>query len=173
MISGACHESNVLHSARPSCLFARFTGRRADPQSQIPGRARAGGRFGRTIDLADFSKPMSLEEALSVLQAKLKSKGKDLPVRINHEAFEEENPDAEKVIDTQKKTLFLLKPGARTLPSMVAVPLPFVDFRKPTPKVSSLAGDRNRSTPKGWPFPMFGTTPFVTGSLGWAPAIWL
>src|SRR5207249_384004 len=35
-----------------------------------------------------------------------------------------------------KKTLFLLKPGARTLPSIVTVPLPLIDFRKPMPKVS-------------------------------------
>ena len=70
-------------------------------KARAPGVRELADALDETIDLTDFSKPMSLKEAMSVLQANLKSQGKELPVRINHEAFEEENPDAEKVIDTE------------------------------------------------------------------------
>jgi hypothetical protein len=66
-------------------------------------------RLDETIALADFAKPMPLNEALSLLQAKLKSRNKDLPIRLNHEAFEEENPDAEKVSDTPIRFPAILK----------------------------------------------------------------
>jgi len=93
-------------------LLAFSLASRADEpirKAKSPGVRELADVLDETIDLADFSKPMSLKDALTVLQAKLKSKGKDLPVRVNHEAFKEENPDAEKVSDTEIRFPGILK----------------------------------------------------------------
>ena len=46
---------------------------------------------------------MNLKEALALFMEKFAAKGKDLPILVDVQAFEEENPDAEKVYDTVVK----------------------------------------------------------------------
>jgi tetratricopeptide (TPR) repeat protein len=59
-----------------------------------------------TIDMKDFQAPMTLKEALELIQDKLNAKYKEddvLPILIDAEAFKEENPDAPEIYDTQVK----------------------------------------------------------------------
>ena len=58
------------------------------------------------IDMKEFQQPMTLKEALGLIQDKVnaKFKGDDvLPILIDAEAFKEENPDAPDIYDAQVK----------------------------------------------------------------------
>jgi hypothetical protein len=54
-----------------------------------------------TIDLEGFYEPQSLKEAIARLQEKVKARGRELPILIDHSAFKEENPEAPHINDTQ------------------------------------------------------------------------
>ena len=90
-----------------SCLLVFFGlvlfafGQQPVGKAKAPGVRELADLLDETIDVEDFRQAMPLEKALALLQAKLKSCGKELPVRIDRQAFEEENPDAEKVTDTE------------------------------------------------------------------------
>jgi hypothetical protein len=58
------------------------------------------------IDMKDFQAPMTLKEALGLIQDKLNAKFKEddiFPILIDAEAFKAEDPDAPDVYDTQVK----------------------------------------------------------------------
>jgi tetratricopeptide (TPR) repeat protein len=76
-----------------------------DPQARMAAQ-RIHKLLEETIDMKDFQAPMTLGEALSLIQDKVNAKHKEedaLPILIDAEAFKEENPDAPDVYDTQVK----------------------------------------------------------------------
>jgi tetratricopeptide (TPR) repeat protein len=76
-----------------------------DPKARIAAQ-RVEKLLEETIDMKDFQAPMTLKEALGLIQDKLNAKYKEddiLPILIDAEAFKEENPDAPDVYDTQVK----------------------------------------------------------------------
>src|SRR5262249_3304583 len=76
-----------------------------DPQGRIAAQ-RIGKLLDETIDMKDFQQPMTLKEALGLMQDKLNVKYKDedtLPILVDDQAFKEENPDAPDIYDTQVK----------------------------------------------------------------------
>ncbi len=76
-----------------------------DPKGRIAAQ-RIEKLLDETIDMKDFQAPMTLKEALSLIQDKLTAKYKDedaLPILVDSEAFKEENGDAPDIYDTQVK----------------------------------------------------------------------
>jgi hypothetical protein len=89
--------------------------RQKDPVVGKPGKAKADliakGRRLRallndSLDMRDFQAPMTLMQALKLIQMHLKDRNKDedvFAVLVDAEAFKEENPDAPDIYDTQVK----------------------------------------------------------------------
>jgi RNA polymerase sigma factor (sigma-70 family) len=69
------------------------------------------------IDSKDFQNPMTLKEALGLIYEKMATRGKELPILIDVNAFNEENPKGNDVYDTQ--VLFPPFPKTLTVATML------------------------------------------------------
>src|SRR5262249_3004715 len=73
-----------------------------DPKGRIAAQ-RIAKLLEDTIDMKDFQAPMTLKEALGLLQDKLNARYKDedaLPILVDEGAFKEATPDAPDIYDT-------------------------------------------------------------------------
>jgi hypothetical protein len=70
-------------------------------KTRAPGVRELSALLQQTMDTEGFQGPMSLKEAVSLLQEKLKLRGHELPIHVDVGAFQADNPEAASIYDTQ------------------------------------------------------------------------
>lgn len=74
------------------------------------------------LDVKDFTNPTTFKEALGALKEKLQRRGKVLPIRIDRQAFLDENPDAPDMIghwSSAKRVVYSRRNSFRSASSSV------------------------------------------------------